>query len=120
MDLFVKENTPDAVVEEINEVMSTVLSYNISILSLPDWNSIFKNLNLSTWQINDFYDNIFIRKISFWEGIKQMSKLIYHILTNKRIRKKILPTIPLARKMLNKKGGFQRYLGHHIFIGRKS
>lgn len=119
LDLFYKDDTPSSIIDEINQVMSSVLGYDVSILSLNQWKKVYRSLNLQHQEITDYYDSIFVRTTSFWSTIPIMFKLIYHLCFNKKIRRKILPTIPLARKMLNKKSKLNQSLGYLIFIGTK-
>lgn len=117
LDLFMKESLDKDFADEINKIMSNVLGSKIRIRTFQEWIQILKDSGLKNIKIYDYYDDIFKREYSSGEMIKITSKMLYYIITNKLIRKKLTPTLKFARKFQTvlKKGN----LGYLIFIGIK-
>ena len=117
LDLFMKKGLEKGFVGEINKIMSNVIGIDIKIKTLQDWKDIYQKTEFRYIEINDYYEDIFKRSNTFSETIKITFKLLYHLITNKEIRQKVLPTLKFARKFQKAiKGDLFGYL---IFIGIK-
>jgi ubiquinone/menaquinone biosynthesis C-methylase UbiE len=117
LDLFMKESLSDEFAEETNEMMSNVIGTQVKIRNLQEWKQIFKESGFSSINIYDYYEDLFKRQYSFSEKVRLTYKLLYHMIINKEIRKKIVPPLRFAKK-------FQKALkgnnyGYLIFTGVK-
>ena len=117
LDLFMKNSLSQNFIEETNKIMSNVIGSDINIRTLNEWTKIFNDSGFTDFKIYDYYDDIFKRGYSTSEMVKIISKMLYYIITNKIIRKKLTPALKFARKFQSvaKKG----FLGYLIFIGFK-
>ncbi len=117
LDLFMKESLTKEIIEEISQVMSIVIGAPIRIRTLKEWEDIFTGSGFKNIKINDYYDDLFKRSYSFGGFVKIIFKMLYHMIVNKEMRKKITPTLKFARKFQKtlKEGHF----GYLIFIGLK-
>ena len=119
LDGFVKSEAPQETKDETNRAMSLVMGNSISIKSLDEWNEIFNSTPLNNIQIRSYYDSVFDRSNTFGEIFPILFKLIYHLISNKAIRRKILPITKLGRKMTNKNSIIRKNLGYLLFTGIK-
>ncbi|QEE14296.2 class I SAM-dependent methyltransferase [Promethearchaeum syntrophicum] len=119
LEAFIRSGTSEEILMEINNVMTTVMGFPIAIKNLDAWKELFAETKLKNIQIQDYYDSVFDRSYKFWETLSFSMKLIYYLITNKKIRQKIMPTMKLARKMINKNSPIIRNLGYFIFTGEK-
>lgn len=117
VDLFMKESLSDEFAEEINEIMSRVIGTQVKIRSFNEWEKIFQESGFNGIKIYQYYDDLFKRHYTFSEQIRLIFKLLFHIIGNKEIRKKISPTLKFANKFKKalKAGNF----GYFIFTGVK-
>ncbi|MHA2298623.1 MAG: class I SAM-dependent methyltransferase [Candidatus Hodarchaeales archaeon] len=117
LDLFARDDLDDQIAMEINTIMSVVIGAKIEIRRLAQWKEIFENLGIQNIQVHEFYENQFIRSQKRIEMIKILSKMLYHIMVNKAVRQKVMPTLPLAKKMMD--SNFISNFGYLIFTGEK-
>ncbi|MFC1964782.1 class I SAM-dependent methyltransferase [Chloroflexota bacterium] len=117
LDLFMKQSLSAEFTEEINEIMSQVIGAEVKIRSLREWKQIIKDSGFSSTKINDYYEDLFRREYSFGEKAKLTCKLLFHMIGNKEVRRKIVPPLKFARRFQKAlKGGNYGYL---IFTGIK-
>ena len=119
LEAFIKSGTSEEILTEINSVMATVMGFPIAIQNLDAWKELFVETKLKNIQIQDYYDSVFDRSYKFWKTLSFSMKLIYHLITNKKIRQKIMPTMKLARKMIGKNSPILQNMGYLIFTGEK-
>lgn len=119
LEAFIRSGASEEILSEINSVMTTVMGFPIEIKILDEWKELFTETNLKNRIIQDYFDSVFDRSYKFWETLSFSMKLIYHLIINKKIRQKIMPTMKLARKMINKNSPIIRNLGYFIFTGEK-
>ena len=117
LDVFMKKTLKEEFVGEINEIMTNVIGTEVKIKTLQDWKDIFQETGLRDININDYYEDIFKRSYSFSDMVKIAFKLIYHLIGNKKIRQKVLPTLKFAKKF--QKAIKEDYFGYFIFTGIK-
>jgi len=117
LDLFKKESLSAKFVEETNKLMSKVIGTQVKIRSFQEWTQIFKESGFDSIKIYDYYEDLFKREYSFSEKVKLTYKILFHIIVNKNIRRKIVPPLKFARKFQKTlKGG---NYGYFIFTGVK-
>ncbi|MFW9895790.1 MAG: class I SAM-dependent methyltransferase [Candidatus Thorarchaeota archaeon] len=117
LDLFMEESLSEKLVKEITEIMSIVIGTKIRIKTFQEWEQIINESGFNDIKIDDYYDDIFKRSYSFVKYVKITFKMLYHMIVNKEMRKKLSPTLKFARKFKNtlKDGHF----GYFIFIATK-
>ncbi|MFX1569370.1 MAG: class I SAM-dependent methyltransferase [Promethearchaeota archaeon] len=117
LDLFMKESLSLELVEEISKIMSIVIGAPIRIRTFQEWEQIFIESGFNDIKMNEYYDEIFKRSYSFGELVKIMFKMLYYMIVNKEMRKKLSPTLKFSRKFQKtlKEGHF----GYLIFTGTK-
>jgi len=106
----------DELVIEISNIMSIVIGTQIRFRTFQEWEQIFTESGFNGINIEDYYDDLFKRSYSFADLVKIMFKMLYHMIVNKEMRKKLSPTLKFARKFqkLLKEGHF----GYLIFTGK--
>ncbi|MHA2010143.1 MAG: class I SAM-dependent methyltransferase [Promethearchaeota archaeon] len=115
LDLFMKESLSGEFVNEISNIMSIVIGTQIRIKTFQEWEYIFAESGFNDIRIDDYYDDLFKRSYSSTKLVKIMFKMLYHMIVNKEMRKKISPTLKFARKFQKTlKGG---HFGYLIFLG---
>jgi len=117
LDLFMKKSLRTDFAEETNKIMSDIIGSKIRIRTFQEWTQIFKNSAFKEIKIKDYYDDIFKREYSSSKMINTIFKMLYYMITNRIIRKKITPTLKFARKFQNVLN--EGSLGYLIFIGIK-
>jgi len=117
LDLFMKESLSSEFAEETNEMMSNVIGTQVKIRNFHDWEQIFKDSGFNSIEIHDYYEDLFKRHYSFGENVKLIFKLLYHMIANKEVRKKIFPTLKFANKFQKALNGGN--FGYLIFTGVK-
>ncbi|MFX1346961.1 MAG: class I SAM-dependent methyltransferase [Promethearchaeota archaeon] len=117
LDLFMKESLSEESVKEINNIMSIVIGTQIEIKTFQEWEQIFTESGFNDIKMDEYDDDIFKRSYSFGELSKIMFKMLYHMIVNKKMRKKLSPTLKFARRFqkILKEGHF----GYLIFTGTK-
>ncbi|MFX1501258.1 MAG: class I SAM-dependent methyltransferase [Promethearchaeota archaeon] len=117
LDLFMKESLSKELIEEINKIMSIVIGAQIRIRTFQEWVQIFTESGFKDIKIDKYHDDIFKRTYSFVELVKITFKMLYHMVVNKEVRKKVSPTLKFARIFQKKikEGQF----GYYIFMGIK-
>ena len=119
LDAFAKEYTSPKTLDEINNTMSAVMGHDISVLALSEWKTIFEKNTLSEIKISENYDSVFKTTTPLKEVIPAMLRLLYHMIINRKIRRKLIPIFKLAKKMMNEKSELRKKLGYLIFTGEK-
>lgn len=117
LDLFMKESLSEEFMKEISNIMSIVIGTQIRIRTFQEWEQIFTESGFNGIKIDEYYDDIFQRSYSNSELVKIIFKMLYHMITNKEMRRKLSPTLKFARKFRKtlKEGQF----GYLIFRGTK-
>ncbi len=118
LDAFMKESVTDEFADEINEIMTNVIGTKIKIKTLQEWKKIYQETGLQEVKINDYYEDIFKRPYSFKQMAKITFRMLFHMITNKKVRQKVFPTLKFARKFQNALKGDS--FGYLIFTGKKS
>ncbi|MFX1377432.1 MAG: class I SAM-dependent methyltransferase [Promethearchaeota archaeon] len=117
LDLFMKESLSKEVVKEISKIMSIVIGAPIRIRTFQEWEQIFSESGFNDIKMVEYYDDIFKRTYSFGQLVKIMFKMLYYMIMNKEMRKKLTPILKFSRKFQKtlKEGHF----GYLIFTGTK-
>jgi hypothetical protein len=112
-----KESLSDKFAEETNEMMSHVIGTQVKIRNFQEWDKIFNESGFISIKIHDYYEDLFTRDYSFGEKVKLTGKLLYHVILNKEVRRKIIPPLKFAKKF--QKALKENNYGYLIFIGEK-
>ncbi len=117
LDLYMNESLNKNLVIELNEIMTNVIGTEVKIRTLKDWKNIYMETGFDSIQIEDHHEDLFKREYSFGTMVKITFKLIYYLIFNKKVRKKVMPTLKFARKFQDalKRDCF----GYFIFMGIK-
>jgi len=117
LDLFMKKSLSEELVKEISNIMSIVIGTQIRIKTFQEWEQIFTESGFNDIKMDEYYDDLFKRSYSFAELAKIMIKMLYHMIVNKEMRKKLSPALKFAGKFQKTlKGG---HFGYLIFTGTK-
>ncbi len=117
LDLLMRESLSQELVEETNEVMSGVLGTTVKIRSFQEWQQIFEESGFGSIQIHRYYEDLFKREYSTGAKARITCKLLYHLIVNREVRRKLIPPLRFAKKFQKAlKGGNYGYL---IFAGVK-
>jgi len=118
LDLFRLENLSAEMIDETNEIMSKVIGAKVNIRTLEQWKQLFTAAGYDKINIQDYYDQIFVRDYSTSETLKITFKTLWFMAVNKNIRSKLLPTLKFAHKFQEALKGHN--FGYLIFIGEKN
>ncbi len=116
LDLFMKESLSEELIKEISKIMSVIIGAQIRIKTFREWEQILTHSGFNDIKIDAYYDDIFKRTYSSGDFVKIMFKMLYHMIVNKEMRKKLSPTLKFARKFQKKlKEG---HFGYILFTGK--
>ncbi|MHA2101936.1 MAG: class I SAM-dependent methyltransferase [Candidatus Hodarchaeales archaeon] len=116
LDVFMKESIREETIDEINEIMTKVIGTKVRIRTLREWEQIYQETGLHEVKMNDYYEDIFKRGYSVGEMVKIIGKMSFHMITNKKVRKKLFPTLKFARKFQREIAKSKNF-GYLIFTG---
>jgi len=120
LDLFVKKGVDQKVLDEFRYTMSTLLGVNVSILDIDQWKEIFERTDLKNVEVTETYDDVLVVTQGRSGTAKAMSKMVYHMIINGAVRRKMMRLMRLRKTAtLTTNGGFEN-LGYLIFTGRKA
>jgi SAM-dependent methyltransferase len=119
LDLFLSETAPVELAEQINQVMSGILGGDVSIRTIGDWKSLFKQVPLMDAEIVETFGDVFENPQDRRGSISATLKLIYHMIVNSTVRSKMSEALRLRKVADLKEGADQKHVGYLTFTGRK-
>jgi len=119
LDLFAKSGANKEVVESFSTSMKTLLEYDVSILDIQKWRTIFERSGLDSIEVEENYDEVLINKRKRSGTIKATMKMFYHMLINGTVRKRMMKLMRLRKTAIMKDDEGFEHLGYLIFTGRK-
>jgi hypothetical protein len=99
--------------------MKTLLEYVVSILDIQKWRTIFVRSGLDSIEVEENYDDVLINTRKRSGTIKATMKMLYHMLINGAVRKRIMKLMRLRKTAIMKDDEGFEHLGYLVFTGRK-
>ena len=120
LDLFVKKDVDQKVLDEFSATMSALLGVNVSILDISQWKEIFGNTDLENAKITETYNDVLVVTQKRSATVKVMLKMVYHMIINGYVRRRMMRLMQLRKTAtLASNDGFEN-LGYLIFTGQKA
>jgi ubiquinone/menaquinone biosynthesis C-methylase UbiE len=119
LDLFAKTGADKEIVDSFSSSMKTLLEYDVAILDIQNWRSIFEKIGLDDISVEENYHDVLLLTRKRSGTIKATMKMLYHMLINGAVRKRMMKLMRLRKTATMKdEEGFE-HLGYLIFTGRK-
>ncbi|MFW9844010.1 MAG: class I SAM-dependent methyltransferase, partial [Candidatus Thorarchaeota archaeon] len=119
LDLFAKRGADNEVVESFSTTMKTLLEYDVAIMDIRKWRSIFERTGLDSIDVEETYNDVLLNTRERSGTIKATMKMVYHMLINGAVRKRMMKLMQLRKTaIMQDDEGFEN-LGYLVFTGRK-
>ena len=119
LDLFAKTGADKEIVESFSTSMKILLEYDVSILDIEKWRGIFERLELESISIEENYHNVLLLARKPSGTIKATIKMLYHMLINGAVRKRMMKLMRLRKIAIMKDDEGFKHLGYLVFTGHK-
>ena len=119
LDLFAKTGADKEIVESFSTSMKILLEYDVSILDIEKWRGIFERLELESISIEENYHNVLLLARKPSGTIKATIKMLYHMLINGAVRKRMMKLMRLRKTAIMKDDEGFKHLGYLVFTGHK-
>jgi len=120
LDLFAKSNAKKEIVYSFSTTMKTLLEYDVSILDIEKWRSIFEKLELDDIHVEANYSDVLLTTRPRSGTIKATMKMLYHMVINGAVRKRMMKLMSLRKTATMKDNEGFEHVGYLVFTGRKS
>jgi ubiquinone/menaquinone biosynthesis C-methylase UbiE len=119
LDLFAKNRADKEIVDSFSTSMRTLLEYDVAIMDIQNWRRIFEKTGLDGISIEENYHDVLLLTRKRSGTIKATMKMLYHMLINGAVRKRMMKLMRLRKTSTMKdEEGFE-HLGYLVFTGRK-
>ncbi len=119
LDLFAKDGSDSQFVEGINSAMGAMLGADVSILDIEKWKNIFEKADFSDVNTEVTYENVFENPSSRSNATKATLKLIYHMIINGAVRRRLSKLLKLRKTVSLSSNDEYAHVGYLVFSGRK-
>ena len=99
--------------------MGAILGADVSILNLAKWKNIFDKTGLSDMNTEETYEDVFENPNSRSNAAKATLKMIYHMIINGVVRRRVSRLLKLRKTVILKSDGESEHVGYLVFSGRK-
>lgn len=120
LDLFAKDGARKEIVDSFSTSMKTLLEYDVSIMDIHQWKSIFEKSGLADVHVEDYYNDVLLNTRKRSGTVKATLKMIYHMLINGAVRKRMMNLMSLRKTAIMKDDEGFEHVGYLIFTGRKT
>ena len=120
LDLFAKSDANKEIVDSFSNTMKTLLEYDVAILDFEKWRSIFEKLELDDIHIEANYNDVLLTTRPRSGTIKATMKMLYHMLINGAVRKRMMKLMSLRKTATMKDDEGFEHVGYLVFTGRKN
>jgi len=119
LDLFAKSDAKKEIVDSFSTTMKTLLEYDVSILDIEKWRSIFEKLELNDIHVEANYNDVLLTTRPRSGTIKATMKMLYHMVINGAVRKRMMKLMSLRKTATMKDDEGFEHVGYLVFSGRK-
>jgi len=120
LDLFAKNGADREIVDSFSSSMKTLLEYDVEIMDIQKWRGIFERSDLDSIKVEETYHDVLLLSRKRSGTIKATLKMLYHMLINGAVRKRMMKLMSLRKTAIMKdEEGFE-HLGYLVFTGRKT
>ncbi|MFW9786530.1 MAG: class I SAM-dependent methyltransferase [Candidatus Thorarchaeota archaeon] len=119
LDLFAKSGADKEIVESFSTSMKALLEYDVAILDIQRWRSIFEKTGLDSIDVEENYTDVLLNTRKRSGTIKATMKMLYHMLINGAIRKRMMKLMGLRKTAIMRDDEGFEHLGYLVFTGRK-
>ncbi len=119
LDLFAKNDADEETVDSFSTTMKTLLEYDVAVLEIQNWRSIFERSGLDSIVIEEYYNDVLLNTRKRSGAIKATMKMVYHMIINGAVRKRMMKLMRLRKTAIMKDDEGFEHLGYLVFTGRK-
>ena len=119
LDLFAKTDADKEIVESFSASMKALLEYDVSILDIEKWRGIFEKSGLDNISVEENYHDVLLLTRKRSGTIKATMKMLYHMLINGAVRKRMMKLMRLRNTATMKDDDGFEHLGYLVFTGRE-
>jgi len=119
LDLFAKTGADKEIVDSFSTSMKTLLEYDVEILDIQKWRSIFEKSELDSIKVEENYNDVLQLTRKRSGIIRATMKMLYHMLINGAVRKRMMKLMSLRKTAIIKNDEGFEHLGYLVFSGRK-
>ncbi len=120
LDLIAKEGVNQQILDDFGNTMSALLGIKANILGIEQWKDIFHSTGAENPTVKETYNDVLVVTRSRVGTVKTILKMLYHMIINGPVRKKMMRLMKLQRTAtLTSDDGFEN-LGYLVFTGTKS
>ncbi|MFX1332715.1 MAG: class I SAM-dependent methyltransferase [Promethearchaeota archaeon] len=119
LDLFAKSDAKKEIVDSFSNTMRTLLEYDVAILDFEKWRGIFEMLELDDIHVEANYNDVLLTTRPRSGTIKATVKMLYHMLINGAVRKRMMKLMSLRKTATMKDDEGFEHVGYLVFAGRK-
>jgi ubiquinone/menaquinone biosynthesis C-methylase UbiE len=119
LDLFAKSGADKEIVDSFSTSMKMLLEYDVSILDIQKWRSIFEKTGLDSVNVEENYNDVLLNTRKRSGTIKATMKMLYHMLINGAVRKRMMKLMQLRNTAIMKDDEGFEHLGFLVFTGHK-
>ncbi len=119
LDLFVKESAPTEVRDKFNRIFMDILGSENEIMNITEWRNLFDHMGFSDVEVEENYKNVFEMPKNKSSAAGATLKLVYHMLINGHVRRKVNQLMGMRKTVSLKSEGEFENVGYLIFTARK-
>ena len=119
LDLFLKNDASDDAINQFNGFIQEFLGSVVKIQTIDEWRQFYNSLGLEDIDIQEIYDTVLEQRRDTSGLVKATLKLLYHMIVNKPIRKKMLRLMKVRKSAISQNSEHFENVGYLIFTGRK-
>ncbi len=119
LDLFAKNGADKEIVDSFSTSMKTLLEYDVEIMDIQKWRSIFEKSELDNIKVEEKYHDVLLLTRKRSGTIRATMKMLYHMLINGAVRKRMMKLMRLRKTAIMKDDEGFEHLGYLVFTGRK-
>ncbi|MFW9845343.1 MAG: class I SAM-dependent methyltransferase [Candidatus Thorarchaeota archaeon] len=119
LDMFPNPRGSCEAAEKLDSALKMVLGSDAALLNLEEWRSILGGLELEETQLLESYSGVLESPQDRAASIKAYLKLVYHMVINGQLRKKVMKVLKVRDEVSVKEGEEFEDVGYLIFRGRK-
>ncbi len=98
--------------------MQELLGYHVQIRTFEDWDEFYNNIGLEEVTILENYETVLVNPTEKLVAAKAILKLVYHMIINKTVRKKMLRLMKLRKSATSQDNAQFENIGYLMFTGR--
>jgi hypothetical protein len=119
LDLFLKNDASDEAANQFNGFIQEFLGSGVQIHTIEEWKQFYYSLNLDDVAIQENYESVLENRRDKSGFVKASLKLLYHMIINKTIRKKMSRLMKVRKAAISQNSETFENIDYLLFTGRK-